>query len=288
MNMNNALKLTCAGIAGGFILRLVTMLYFYDYETGFFTDNGLLAWATIIFIAVIWIFSIVCCFKDKEYFTGSYSPGRNIFSGLISLLSAVSLAFMAYVQRQQHQSLLMMQAGSINAAQTGGIHIAFILVSALMALLQLAVSISFFTGKDFFKSIPVVHLIGVFWGIINILFTFLYYAKSALTTENIFMMIGAATLLFSLLYISKTAVGLGDVAAVRRYFIMGIPAVMLNITYNLSNLVLNLMGREYMDMGEIPFAVQTANLFVAFYILAFLFTFKSSSSPKNGDSSAST
>lgn len=271
MTVGNALKFTCLGITGGLVLRLLTMLYFYDYETGFFTDSGMLSWITIIFIAVIWLVSMFFCIKDKRYFYEGYVVRRNIFAGLISFLSSVMLTIMVVNQYESYQLNKTLNTALSNG---GVIHLVFIIISVLMVILHLAIAISFFSGVNFFNNIPAVHLISVFWGIFNVLFTFLFYAKSALTTENIYMVVGNVTLLFSLLYISKLIVGFGDDKTAKRLYIVGIPAVMLNITYNLSNLVLNLLGREYMDRGEVPFIIQTANLCIALYILAFLFTFK--------------
>ena len=34
VNVGNALKVTCVGFAAGVLLRVVQMLYFFDYDTG--------------------------------------------------------------------------------------------------------------------------------------------------------------------------------------------------------------------------------------------------------------
>ena len=44
VNVGNALKVTCVGFAAGVLLRVVQMLYFFDYDTGFYTDGGVMAW----------------------------------------------------------------------------------------------------------------------------------------------------------------------------------------------------------------------------------------------------
>ena len=285
MTVSNALKLTCLGMTGGVVLRLVTMLYFYDYATGFFIDNGLLAAATIIFIAVIWVVSLVMCLKDKQYFFDGYMVQKNMFAGSVSLLSAAILGVMS-VNLFTDSNDFFPEQYSDAQPQGNAIHMLFIILSFLMAVLQLTTSAGFFTGKNLFAKAPALQLAGIFWGIINVLFTFLFYAKSAVTTENIYMIIGSVSLLFALLYIGKLIVGFGDSSTAKRLYALGIPAVMLNITYNLSNLVLNLLGKNYMDTGETPLIIQAANLCVALYVLSFMFTFRKYSLKSNTKSSS--
>ena len=42
VNVGNALKVTCVGFAAGVLLRVVQMLYFFDYDTDFYTDGGVM------------------------------------------------------------------------------------------------------------------------------------------------------------------------------------------------------------------------------------------------------
>ena len=47
MRVGNALKLACVGFGLGVLLRVVQMLYFFDYDTGFYTDGGVMAWLSL-------------------------------------------------------------------------------------------------------------------------------------------------------------------------------------------------------------------------------------------------
>ena len=47
MNVGNALKVLCVGFGAGVVLRVVQMLYFYDYTTGFYTDGGVVAFCSL-------------------------------------------------------------------------------------------------------------------------------------------------------------------------------------------------------------------------------------------------
>ena len=47
VNVGNALKVTCVGFAAGVLLRVVLMLYYFDYETSFYTDGGVMAWVSL-------------------------------------------------------------------------------------------------------------------------------------------------------------------------------------------------------------------------------------------------
>lgn len=273
MNVGGALKLTCVGMAGGVILRLANMLFFYDYDTGFYTDKGLMAWLIILFLAAIAVISQIWCRKDKSSFAIDYKMKKDFFAGITSVLCAVSLIVMAVVQWNSHQSYLGQGQVNRSFAQTSSIHLIFIVCSLLFAILQLANAYGLFTGNHPFKNFPVVQLMSVIWGGVSLLFTFIFYAKSALTVENIYMIFGDVSLVFSLLYISKIIVGMGGESVARRCFLVGIPAILINVTYSMSNLVLYLLGRNYFRVGEIPMAMQLTSLCISCYVLAFLFSY---------------
>ena len=75
VNVGNALKVTCVGFAAGVLLRVVQMLYFFDYDTGFYTDGGVMAW---ISLALPWPPGCwpLGCASAPGGTLGPMSPGR--------------------------------------------------------------------------------------------------------------------------------------------------------------------------------------------------------------------
>ena len=47
VNVGNALTVTCVGFAAVVLLRVLQLLYFFDYETSFYTDGGVMAWISL-------------------------------------------------------------------------------------------------------------------------------------------------------------------------------------------------------------------------------------------------
>ena len=74
VNVGNALKVTCVGFAAGVVLRVGQMLFFFDYDTGFYTDGGLMAWLSFGVPVASGLLASWMCFRSRRYF-GPYTPG---------------------------------------------------------------------------------------------------------------------------------------------------------------------------------------------------------------------
>ena len=68
VNVGNALKVTCVGFAAGVLLRVVQMLYFFDYDTGFYTDGGVMAWISLALPLATGLLASWMCFRSRRYF----------------------------------------------------------------------------------------------------------------------------------------------------------------------------------------------------------------------------
>src|SRR5699024_4321206 len=73
VNVGNALKVTCVGFAAGVLLRVVLMLYYFDYETSFYTDGGVMAWISLGVPLLMGVLAAWMCFRARRYF-GPYVP----------------------------------------------------------------------------------------------------------------------------------------------------------------------------------------------------------------------
>ncbi len=271
MNVGNALKVTCVGFAGGVVLRVVQMLYCFDYETGFYTDGGFLAWCSLAFVLAASLLAGVMCFMSRRYF-GPYVPRKNLLLGLAALLSAVVLLMAGVFQAVDYAGFLKTGATAFDSTARAAIHVFFFVSCFLFGLVQLVMAFGFFQGKNPLAKVPLTYLLAVLWGVAYLILVYVFYAKSSSFVENFFAVAGGACMLLSLFYLCKLFAGVEEEAAAKRVFVTGIFAVVLTVTYSLSNLSLMLLGRNY--FGEIPPILQAANLSVALFLLAFLMTFR--------------
>lgn len=282
MRVGNALKLACVGFGLGVLLRVVQMLYFFDYDTGFYTDGGVMAWLSLGLPLAAAVAGGVLCFRSRRYF-GPYVPRRNVLVGVVGLLSSVALLASGALQALGRGAPAETGYTGYNAATHQVIHTAFWVACLLFGVVQLVVSIGFFTGKNTIARAPLVYLAGVFWGLSYLVLIYVFYARSSSFVENFFAVVSAAALALALFYLCKLFSGVDEEGAAKRLFVTGILAVVLTLTYTVPNLALLGLGRSY--TGEIPGAIQLASLGVAAFLLLFLVTFRKYSlrrTPKGG------
>lgn len=263
-------KLICIGTLAGIVLRMVQMLYFFDYDAGFATDNNLYSWLSL---GAIVLFAVVgCVLSLRSQGLGEYGPRRNPSLGLAALLSGGLLIASGILQATDYASFLRTGISSYDASERGVIHVIFFSLCFVFGLFQLINGVGFLRGSGGMAKAPLLQLIGVAWGVSYLLLVYVFYAKSPSFTENIYAVAGGACLLLSLFYLCELMAGVSSQRASRRLYIFGLFAVPLNITYAVSNLVLRLLGKRY--VGEIHPIIQLACLGAALYLLVFLLTFQ--------------
>jgi len=284
MNVGNALKVTCVGFGGGVLLRVIQMLYYFDYETGFYTDGGVMAWCSLIFVLFTSLLAAAMCFQSRRYF-GPYVPRKNNMLGITAVLSGAALIVSALLQTVDYIGYLQTGASAYDSAERGVIHVAFLVTCFLFGIVQLFVSVGFFQGKNALEKAPLLYLVAVLWGIAYLILVYMFYAKSSSFVDNFFAVAGGASVLLSLFYLCKLFAGVEEESAAKRVFVAGIFAVVLTVTYAFSNLALLLLGKSY--SGEIPAMIQLSSLGVSLFLLVLLMTFRKYSirkttAPKEG------
>lgn len=271
MNVGNALKVTCVGFGGGVVLRVIQMLYYFDYETGFYTDGGVMAWCSLIFPMLTALLAAVMCFCSRRYF-GAYVHRKNEMLGVVAVLSGVALLASAILQTADYVNYLKTGFSAYDSAERGFIHVIFLVSCFLFGAVQLFVSVGFFRGKNSLEKAPLLYLAAVIWGIAYLILVYMFYAKSSSFVENFFAVAGGASVLIALFYLCKLFAGVEEASAAKRVFVAGIFAVVLTITYSFANLALLVLGKSY--SGEIPSMIQLSSLGVSLFLLVFLMTFR--------------
>ena len=194
VNVGNALKVTCVGFAAGVLLRVVQMLYFFDYDTGFYTDGGVMAWISLALPLATGLLASWMCFRSRRYF-GPYVPRKNVMAGVTAVLSGAVLLLSGALQWMDLR--LQLAAGGEYVA----LHGLFLGCCLLFGLVQLFLSVGFFTGKNSLEKARLLYLVGVLWGVAYLILVYVFYAKSSSFVENFFAVLGGvATLLLGRTY----------------------------------------------------------------------------------------
>lgn len=130
-----------------------------------------------------------------------------------------------------------------------------------------------FHRENSLEKARLLYLVGVLWGVAYLILVYVFYAKSSSFVENFFAVLGGVATLLCLFYLCKLFAGVDEEGAAKRAFVAGIFAVVLGLTYSLSNLALLLLGRTY--TGEMPPAVQLASMVVQLFCWCFWCPFAS-------------
>lgn len=248
--MNKKVKLAFVlagiGIFAAAALRCVQMLCFFDYDTGFVTDSGLL---TYIYCGAAIGVSLLCmllCRVDKKL-CARIETKRNAAAGASALLMCVFLFLCAaallrdfYLYRN-NQPTYFVQASHVTT------HLPFAVLTLLFAIVSLIFAIIWLTGEGFPSGTGGLWAIGSVWGISYMIVTFMTYSAVATTEENIFTVGGGAMMLLFLLSEGKLLSGAGGKKALRSTYVFGLPAAVLWMTYVISNTVLIIAGRRVCD-----------------------------------------
>ena len=196
------------GVLLGAALRCIQMLFFFDYDTGFVTDSGVL---TILYSGVTLVAAVVSgvlCLADRRR-CGSLLRGRSwsagvsaLLVGVFLLLCAAALFWDAYIYRAFGVSYFVLPS------QVGA-HVPFAVFTALFGAAAVAAAVLWMRGKAFPGKAGVLWALGVVWGVGYMLLTFMLYSASATTVENLYTVGGGAAMLFFLLAEGKLLSGVG-------------------------------------------------------------------------------
>lgn len=292
MSVGRALKIICVGVAGGIVLRTVNMLYSFNYNTGFFTDGGIFAFAILAFLLIISVLCIIMIGRDSSSLRG-IELEKSVFSGVISIFSAFVLIAAGIMQIQEH--VRHVEAGFVGRQYpvSTTLHMALCVGLIVFGGLQICTAANFFSGKNLFAKAKLLYLLSGVWTVTYLLYVFVNYSHSSSLVENIYTVLGACGLLLSLFYFSKLIAGVGGERTAKSFYIVATPTVMINMTYTVSNTLLSALGNTYTNFGEIPIILQMPVLLVSLFLLVQLFTFKNyategESDGKGGRGTAST
>lgn len=271
------MKIKCAfwiagvGTALASVLRCVQMLCFFDYDTGFVTDSGILTAAYCGVLLVTVLSSGLLCRFDKGL-TGRMRGGPNGAAGVSSLFASLFLILCAAVLFKDFYTYRAFGVAYFIPAAHVNAHLPLAVLSAVFGVALLASAVLWMRGKAFPGQAGALGAAGVIWGLYYMVLTFMVYSASATTQENLFTVGGGAAMLVFMLAEGKLISGVGGKNTVRRMYAFGLPAAVLWITYVASNTLLIIAGRGYAT--EMPYAVQLVMLMLSVHICSLLGTFR--------------
>lgn len=265
--LNNAFKLIIAALVAALALRSVSMRFFFDYSTGFYTDSGLTAWLSLLIpLTLVGAAALFC--KTGLPSLGSYQLRRSPVLAVFAALSGAVLVVSALTMAKDYMLFLDSGFSQFDSVRQGFNHQLYMIASFLLGLAQLAVAGALLSGKDIFKKLSLLYMVAVVWGASNMVMVYVFYAKSSSVAENIFSMGGAAALLLSLLYLCRLLAGVEAQGAGLRLFLWGGVAAVLAIPYYGVDLIQRALG--YVYAGEVPPQCQLSGLAMGVFVLAFL------------------
>lgn len=273
--VHNAFKLILTALLLGVALRAVSVRFFYDYSTGFYSDHGVTAWLSIL-VPLTLVVAAALFSKSGVRALGTYRLDRHPLVGVLSALAGGVLVVSAVVMAGDYKTFLDTGFSQFDSVRQGFNHVFYIAACLLLGLVQLATAAAFLSGRDIFQKLPLLYAAGVLWGVSYMVMVYVFYAKSSSVAENIFSMGGAAALLLSLLYLCRLLAGVEARGAGLRLYICGGAAVVLNIPYYGVDLVQRLLGYSY--SGQVPPQCQLNALALALFVLAFMGTCRSGES----------
>lgn len=263
MKLKIAGRLAAAGAVLATVLRFIQMTFFFDYQTGFSTDSGILTLAFCLVAGVAAVAAGLLCFFDRSL-RGTAAQKSSPPVAMTAFLSAVFLIICGAVFL--FDFVLWKKSGVTSVVPPAHVaaHLPFAVLSLLFGAVQLAAAVAWLRGRWSAVWLGATRIVPVLWGLFFMVLTFMVYSASATTAENLFTVGGSAALLLFLLNEGKLYAGLGGGKTVRNLYVFGLPALLLWVVYVLSNSVLMIAGRGY--NSEIPYAMQLAMLMLTVYI----------------------
>ena len=167
------------------VLRSVQFLGFFDSSTGFFRDNGLISVAALLTVFLIPVVTALTAAAKKTLY-GRVRFHRNIPAGVFALFCGGLLAFGIKLLYEEY---LLQSRGMAFTAMGISFRGPFMWFTLAMAAFMLISAVAWISGKAVYQHAKFLYLISVAWALSLILYVFIHYSISVLTTENIFIII---------------------------------------------------------------------------------------------------
>ena len=167
------------------VMRSAQFLFLFDPDTGFFVDNGILSAVALVLIFLLPV-GIKICASAKKTLYGRVKFSRSIIMGIGSLVCAAIMAFGIKLLQSER---VLDGRGLPDTAMGISFRGPFVWTFLCMVLFFVVSAIAWLSGKALFQHAKALYLIAVAWALSLILYAFIHYSISVLTTENLFVIL---------------------------------------------------------------------------------------------------
>lgn len=237
-------------------LRLYSVFFLVDPQTGFYTDGGKMAGIAAAAAAVGILALLVLGRKEAAKYP--YAALRSSAAAAIAVLAGLFAAgapFMTFAQN-------LLSNGKPDTMDA-----VLALTGVLAAVAFFAAAYDFGTGAGFLRKHPLIALFPTIWGCLFFISLFITYASTVNRFDNIYHTFTVIFLLLFLFSQAKLLSGM-DENAVRLAVPFGFSASVMALTDAVPNLALFFSGKKM--LGSFEVGVQGTNLVIAAYILTCL------------------
>ncbi len=254
-------------------VRIYQMLFLVDPETGFFTDQNIVAICLAVFMVIVSAIIMFMCFYDKNA-PKRFEPIKNIPAMIAAAASGIGIIVHSIsallIDNRAHSSLSQDAANAVNALEGGQAYLNVIMafVGVAAGIVILIAAFNFATGKNVFRSIPVVAIIPPLWFCINLITLFTNYTNVTYMTENMMDMFSMILVTFFLLSQGKMFARVNPVKSGKRIYAFGLPTILYGFVSALPSFVLQAMDLPH--TSSFKMTLNIAIFLIAVYALVFL------------------
>lgn len=236
----------------------VIQILFLDANGTFMGLNSLvLSYMAIACALIVMLFAVIFCFADKK--TSSVYPlSRNIFSGIIGLIIAVTLACDG-----ANSAFTLFRFGTFKI-----LDLLLVVLTVLCAIVFVVLGLNHFVGNGGVRGLAVFYLVPAVWSAAKLVDSFLKITTESVVKTDVTVL---ACYVFLTLFLFNFAVIVSMLKgknAVKATFIYGMPAFLMLLSHSIY-----LIGREFyigtkFEFLDNIFGIELA-LF-ALYIISFV------------------
>lgn len=246
-------------------LRTADFLFYFDSESGFFTDNGLLSY---IALAAIFLLGIIgaLIIRKKISAKNELDGNKNIASGIVSLLSAAGFFYSTYSLFLEYAHIV---SHDITETTAMGIsmRLPFVIFTLLVGVYFLVSAYVNFSGNNIFAKAPVLPLIPVVWAVIFTLFLFMHYSISVLHSENAFVILSAVFGSYAFLQYAFSVSKI-NVNRFKKLTFSSLIFASLSVSFGISSLIKNYFAVT--AKGDVPLNIVVLFISAGVFLFSFV------------------
>lgn len=239
-------------------LRIFQLVFFVDYDTGFFMDDGVISTSLTLFLLCACAVIMFMCFREKHS-PKRYPPMQNLPAGVTAGITGAAALVHSIVTIVNFAKPPAGMAAAVSAGQKY-LSIILGLVGLVAGVIWLVTAVGYFRGKNIFRDMPYFALVPPIWLCLNLVALILNYTSYANFTENIYDMLTVMLMLLFVFSRAKLLAGVRLFSTGKRVYAFGLPAVLLAAITTLPNCLLPLLGKAPISGLSATFSLVLAAL----------------------------